>query len=59
MQVTLTKGTLESNEMLDGWIITSAIAIADGAEDVELRRGDLIRINGDVYRADELIANIA
>lgn len=59
MQISLTKGTLESNDALDGWIITSATAIAEGAQDVELLLGDIIRINGDVYRSGKLIANVA
>lgn len=59
MQVTLTTGTLDSTDTLDGWVITSATAIANGAEDVELQRGDVIHHNGDVYRDGELIANIA
>ena len=59
MQIHLTAGTLDSNDNLDGWVITSAHATIDGSEDISLQRGDRISINGDVYRHGEYIGNIA
>lgn len=59
MQINLTTGTLDSNNNLDGWIITSATATVDGHEDIPLRQGDRITITGDVYRHGEHIGNIA
>lgn len=57
--ITLTSGTLDTTDNLDGWIITSPQASAEGVEDVDLKRGDRIDINGNVYRDGELIANLA
>jgi len=59
MQINLKTGTLDSTPNLDGWIITSETAIAEGAEDMTLRRGDRININGDVRRGGDVIANIS
>ena len=59
MRINLATGTLESNANLDGWIITSAQAHIDGRDDLPLHRGDRIALNGDVYRADEYLGNIA
>jgi hypothetical protein len=58
MEINLTTGTLDTTGNLDGWVITSPRAIAEGAEDVELLQGDKIRLNGDVVRQGEIIANI-
>ena len=52
-------GTCVNNENLDGWVISSSEAVVVGAEDLPLMRGDQIRINGDVYRKNVFIANIA
>lgn len=57
--ITLTKGTMGSNDNMDGWVITSQVAIADGAEDMPLQKGDHITINGDVYRGKEFLGNVA
>lgn len=59
MQINLTTGTLDSNDNLDGWVITSALASIEGREDLPLHKGDRITINGDVYRADEYMGNVA
>jgi len=57
--INLIVGTLQATPGLDGWRITSAQAIAEGAEDVPLSRGDYISISGNVYRDGQCIANIA
>ena len=57
--INLIAGTLQATPGLDGWRITSAQAIAEGAEDVPLSRGDYISISGNVYRYGQCIANIA
>ena len=57
--INLIAGTLQATPGLDGWRITSEQAIAAGAEDVPLHRGDYISINGNVYRGGCCIANIA
>lgn len=59
MTIHLTSGTLDSNDNLDGWVITSHIAIIEGVEDIPLRKGDRITITGDLYRSGELLGNIA
>ena len=59
MIINLSSGTLDTNSNLDGWIITSARAVVEGAEDVELVRNDRIDINGNVYHNGECIANVA
>ena len=59
MKINLISGTLDTNDNLDGWVISSKQAIAEGAEYLELARGDKININGDVWRGDEFIGNIA
>jgi len=46
----LITGTCESNANMDGWIITSAVAIAEGAEYLPLQLGDTIDIRGNVRR---------
>jgi hypothetical protein len=56
--IKLTDGTMDQNDNLDGWIITSATATAQGAEDVELELGDRIDINGVVRRNGDMIARI-
>jgi len=56
--IKLIAGSLRGNDTMDGWVITSATAIAEGAEDVELERGDRIDINGNVRRGGEMIARI-
>lgn len=43
---------------MDGWVITSKTAIAEGAEDMPLKQGDRISINGDVTRNGKMIGNI-
>lgn len=55
----LRKGSVELNEDLNGWVITSPVAIVDGSEDMPLQKGDRININGDVYRDNEFIGNVA
>lgn len=64
--ITLTTGTLDTNNNLDGWIITSdraSVIITDDPDyddaNVYMVRGDRITINGDVYRGDDCIANIS
>lgn len=59
MTINLSSGTLDSNDNMDGWVITSSSAIVDGREDLPLRKGDRITINGDVYRADEFVGNVS
>ena len=59
MTINLITGTLDSNSNMDGWVITSVHAIVDGRDDLPLINGDRIAINGDVYRANEYIGNIA
>ncbi len=54
----LTKGTMDVRGDAQSWIITSATAIVDGMEDEPLRKGDIIDINGNVWRNDEIIAQI-
>lgn len=46
MTIHLLTGTLDLTKNLDGWTITSPTAIAEGAEDVQLLRGDFIAIDG-------------
>jgi len=58
MTLTLTTGTLEPTDTLDGWIITSDHASAVGADDVPLRRGDIVTATGDVVRDGRVVANI-
>ena len=57
--ITLKYGTLDTNNYLDGWIITSKTVIAEGAEDLPLQSGDRINLNGDVFRKNEFIGNIS
>ena len=58
--VELETGTLEVNGNTDGWIITSEQATLPAPnDDVVLRKGDRININGDVYRNGEMLANVA
>ena len=45
-----TAGTCNRVHPLDRWIITSDVATVDENEDLTLRRGDVIRLNGDVIR---------
>lgn len=59
MEFTLTNGTIQASDNLDGWTITSESATVKGAEDIKLMRGDQISANGDVFRNGENIANIA
>ena len=57
--IRLTRGTLEPNDNMDGWVITSEMAISQGSNDLPLLCGDKIRINGDVYRNGEFLGNIS
>ena len=57
--IKLVNGTMDSNGNLDGWIITSTKAVVDGAEDIALRKGDRITADGDVYRGEEFLGNVA
>ncbi len=59
MVINLSKGRMVVNNNLDGWVITSASAVVEGAEDVELVRNDRIDINGNVYHDGDIIANVA
>ena len=59
MTITLSTGMLESNSNVDGWIITSDYAMVDGRGDLPLVKGDRITLNGDIYRDDEYMGNIA
>ena len=59
MQITLAAGTMDSNANLDGWIITSKTAVAEGHEDMLLVANDQIRINGDVHREGRLVGSVA
>lgn len=59
MQINLATGTLDSNNNLDGWVITSAHAAIDGRDDLPLIQGDRITLNGDAYRDGEYMGNIA
>ena len=59
MTIKLSTGTLDSNSNVDGWIITSAHARVDGRDDLPLVKGDRITLNGDIYRGDEYMGNIA
>jgi hypothetical protein len=59
MKINLIKGTLKSNDNMDGWIITSKTAVAEGADDLPLKQGDRISINGDVRRNGKNIGNIS
>lgn len=59
ISINLINGTLETTANLDGWVITSKTAIAEGAEDMPLRKGDRIGVNGNVTRNGEDIGNIA
>jgi len=59
MEICLVSGAIDTNDNLDGWVVTSQRATAEGAEDLLLIRGDQIKINGDVYRNNEFIGNIA
>lgn len=59
MEISLIRGTLDTNESMSGWVITSKEAVAAGAEDLPLQKGDQIKITGDVYRKGEFIGNIA
>ena len=59
MTLTLTKGTLEIADNMNGWLITSGHAIAEGAEDMDLYRGDWITIDGDVFRNGEHVGNLS
>ncbi len=58
--VELETGTLAVSGNMDGWIITSVQATLPAPnDDVVLRKGDRISINGDVYRNGEMLANVA
>jgi len=57
-EIRLSSGTLDVNDNMDGWVITSDTAIVDGNDDLALRKGDRIHINGDVYRGEELLGNV-
>lgn len=46
----LASGTFEAGDNMDGWVITSDVAIADGNEDMPLRKGDRIDLDGNVRR---------
>jgi len=59
MVIKLISGTLDSSNDMSGWIVTSQSAIAEGAEDMPLQKGDRVSLNGDVWRGDELLGNIA
>ena len=57
-EIRLSKGTLDGNDNMDGWVITSDTAIVEGNDDLILRKGDRIHVNGDVYRGEELLGNV-
>jgi hypothetical protein len=66
--ISLTTGTLDTNNNLDGWVITSdrASYVPDGVPEhlagdltVEMVKGDKIDINGNVYHDGQMIGNIA
>ena len=59
MNITLKTGTLDNTSNLNAWVITSEHAIVEGAEDLDLQRGDIININGDVTRNGVDLGNIA
>lgn len=59
MEFTLISGKMDVRGDAQSWIITSNTAIVEGAEDEPLVKGDIIRINGDVERNGEIIANVA
>lgn len=59
MTLNLITGTLAMSENMNGWIITSGHAIAEGAEDMDLYRGDWITIDGDVFRNGEFLGNLS
>lgn len=59
MQIVMKTGTLDINENMDGWVINSEHATVKGNEDLPLKRGDRITINGDVYRGREFIGNVS
>jgi hypothetical protein len=56
--IKLATGTLRPNDNLDGWTITSEAATIKHEEDIELRRGDKISINGEVLRGGQIIARV-
>lgn len=62
--IKLSRGTIDTNDNLDGWVITSDTATAegcvmDGQDMLPLVKGDKIKINGDVIRGSHNIGNIA
>lgn len=59
MKFKLKTGTLDTSSNLDAWIITSEFAAVEGNEDIQLQQGDIIKINGDVYRGNEYLGNLA
>jgi len=66
MSIQLTTGTLDTNDNLNGWIITSDTASVVFTDDpdyddlnVYMVKGDRITVNGDVYHDGEHIANIS
>jgi hypothetical protein len=56
--IILATGTMQPNDNLDGWTITSETATVKNEEDIELRRGDRISANGDVSRRGHIIARV-
>jgi hypothetical protein len=64
--INLTTGTMDTNDNLDGWVITSDTAsyiITDDPEygdlNVYMYKGDRITVDGDVWRGNRPVANIA
>jgi hypothetical protein len=57
--VALKTGTLEGNNNLDGWIITSKTATLHAPDDdLVLHRGDRIGLDGWIYRDGYAVARI-
>ena len=57
-EIKLSSGTLDGNDNMDGWVITSDTAIVEGNDYLVLRKGDRIHVNGDVYRGEEFLGNV-
>ena len=59
MNITLKTGTMDNTGNLDAWVITSDHAVVIGAEDLDLQRGDIINVNGDVTRNGVDMGNVS
>lgn len=60
MEFTLTKGTMDVRGDAQSWIITSDTAEWDGMTEFDepLRKGDIIKIDGGVWRNGECVGDV-